>query len=227
MPNSSDKKTISIHQASKGLSNLLRIFPKKYPASRSYRYLARQIEQDFNQDKKGCTVMFTSPNSNDLTSEALMMFAYFLQDELGYKVLLIDATFREEGVSSRTSHIDHPGLADLLCSGQKEFNQAIFSTNFKNISILPAGKQQNNSAITLKLDTLVSILKMTREKFGYVLIQTGSIIDDSRYLLFPELVDLVVLLVENGKTQLYDIETCQKILKDHRASDVRLVLSMT
>lgn len=207
------------------VDRLLQFVEPREPASRSYRYLARRIEQDLAHKGTTRLLAFTSPDAAELTTDALLMFACSLQDELGCRVLLVDATFRKEGLSGRLGCAAAPGLMDLLYSGRYQPDDLIQPTAKRDISVLPAGGAPQDGFLPLNPERIQPLLTTLSGRFDYILIQHGSILKDTRYLLFAKLVDLIVLLVEEGGTLVTELESCQKLFRSHGLGNVRLVLS--
>lgn len=221
-----DKK-LSIPKMYDGwIGKLMKLIAPKDPASRSYRYLARKIEEELSGSHAGRTLIFTSPCTAGLVADTLMMFSYFLQDELDCNVLVIDGTFRYDGLSERFMHKGSPGLMDLLY-GNNELNPAdlIRPTDKKNIFLLPSGSAPKARFPSLRSEKIKSLIRQLEGQFKYILIQQGSILKDTRYLLFTSLVDRIFLLVEEGETLVSELEECQRLFREYKLSNVRLVMS--
>lgn len=220
-------KKLSIPEIYDGwVEKLMKLIGPKGPASRSYRYLARKIEEDLPGRSKGRTLIFTSPGSADLVSDTLMMFSYFLQDELDCNVLIIDGTFRKDGLSKRLMHEESAGLMDLVYgNGTLATDDLIKPTDKNNIFLLPLGNTPKTRFSSPNPEKLKSLLRQFESRFDYVLIQQGSILRDTRYLLFTALADRIFLLVEEGETLVSELEECQRLFREYRLSNVRLIMS--
>jgi len=196
-------------------------------ASRSYRYLARQIDNDLAQIKGGRTIAFSSTQSLSFSTETTLMFSFFLQDELDSKVLIVDGIFRSGGVGSRLGYSENPGLLNYLYQKKSRWQDYVCNTQRESMSVLPSGVLgvSDNGFYSLDPDKVGSMVREAKEKFDYILIQQGSPLEDTRYLHFTAMTDMVVLLAEEGITMVEDLESCQKFFKDYQISNVRLVIS--
>ena len=221
------KEAYAVPKLSGGLlSRVLRVFSPRNPASRSYRYLARQLDNDLaGLGEAGRTVVLGSPGAMRVNTESLLLFAYFLRDELGSKVLLVDATFRNDGIGARLGHSGKRGFMDLLYESDKTVDALIQPTNRRGIHILPAGNPPSDGFLPLKSESLSPVLETVQERFDYVLIQQGSILKDTRYLLLAPLVDVMFLVVEEGVTRMRDLEDCQDLLRDNHVKNYKFVIS--
>lgn len=204
---------------------LMRLFRTRTPASKSYRYLARQIEADLPAGERSRCIAVGSPASMRMNTESLLMFAYFLQDELGCRVLLVDGTFSAEGVGAALGHSDAPGFLDLLYNGNYALDKAILPTSRRNISLLPAGRPPKDGFLPLRAEHIDPLLGALRERFDYVLIQQGSLLKDTRHLVLAGATDLALLLVEEGVTRVSEMEDCQTLLRDYQIANYRFVIS--
>lgn len=207
------------------LNRLFQLPGSKNPASRSYRYLARQIESDLEKCRTSRKIIFTSPDSLEYCNETLLMFAYFLQNELSCKVLIVDATFRRDGVSAYLQQNGAAGFSDVLYDEQYELDSLVQATQKEKIFLLPAGQPAYNGTTPVKLGKVKQLLNDVNGKFDYVLIQQGSILDDTRYLLMAPLADLILLLVEEGYTLIDKLHACQNTFHAYQIPNVRLVMA--
>jgi Mrp family chromosome partitioning ATPase len=194
-------------------------------ASRSYRYLARQIEADLPYADRARTILVSSPAPLDLSNATLLMFAYFMRDELGCRILLVDGTLREGGVGARLGFGGTPGFLDLLYGNRSSVRELIRLTQRRGISVLPAGRTPTDQLLPIHSSKVCEILREAQTDFDYVLFQQASILDDSRYLRCTEGADLILLLIEEGVTLMDELDRCKKVFRDHQISNVQLMLS--
>lgn len=173
----------------------------------------------------GRTIVLTSPGSMKVGTETMLMFSHVLQDEIGCKVLLVDATFRDDGVGARLGHRLAPGFMELLYNDEHNLDSLVQSTERRNIHILPAGRPTGEVLPPLGPDRIKPVLDAACEQFDYVLIQQGSVLGDTRYLPIARAVDLILLLVEDGVTPVEELEECQRLLREHQVSNIRVVMS--
>jgi len=199
--------------------------PKKELASKTYRFLAQQLAKDVAGVAGTPKIVFSSTGSLELSSEILLMLAYFLQDEFRCRILLIDGTFRRGGISNRLGLANPIGFLDYLCSEERQPKTPIVSTGNKNVFVMPSGSTPSLGKQVADRDLIVSRLNTAAQGFSYVIVQQDRILNDSRYLVFNEIADLVLLHAVEQKTRQNELEICQKIYEDHSIRGVRLVLS--
>ena len=207
---------------SRGIQSLL---PTKRLASKTYRFLAQQIVADLTDVKGTPKIVFSSTGDLEVNSEILLMLAFFLQDETDCNVLLVDGTFRKGGISDQLGINNPVGFMDYLCGEHWKPNPLITGTVNKNIFVMPAGSTPFLGPQFLQRDLLKSRLETAARGFRYLIVQQDCVLNDSRYLGFNEIADLVLLHAVERETRLRELEDCQKVYGDHMIRDVRLILS--
>jgi len=63
--------------------------------------------------------------------------------------------------------------------------------------------------------------------FDYVMIQQPAILEDRGFLRFAASADAIILLVEEGRTNMDDLAQCRMVLDGHQIENVRVVLCAT
>jgi Mrp family chromosome partitioning ATPase len=194
------------------------------PAGLSYRYLARQIDIDLPRTGGGRTILLSSSVPPTASNEAMLMFSHALAEELGARVLLVDGTFGPEGVGSALGHDGATGLMDLAYDSLHDPFDAVQATSRHNISLLPAGRRRSGWPMPIATDRVAGLYEQLCHRYDYVLVQQGSIIADTRYLVAAAKADLILVLVEEGVTPVDELDRCLDVFRSHQISSIRLVL---
>jgi hypothetical protein len=196
-----------------------------YMASGSYRYLARHIHTDLPGRDGGRTILISATADVAANNDAILMLSYFLRDELGCRILLIDGTFRGEGVGAVLGHGDERGFFDLAYGDERTIADVAQPTRNRDIFVVPAGRSPGAGLPPIQPERIARLFRDARANFDYILLQQGRIFEDSRYLVFTGQADLILMMVDEGETQLREMEQCMSVFRDHQISDVRIVLS--
>lgn len=207
---------------------LSRLFTRRQApamASRSYRYLARQIEVDLPAADGGQAIVISSPDPLTLSNEACLMFAHSLAAELGSRILVVDGTLGEDGVGSALGHAGVPGFLDVVYGVNYPMADLIQRTHHDGVSLLPTGRTGMVQLLPIEPARIVEFFKHARSHYDYVLLQQGPIFADSRYLQFASRSDMVLMLAEEGSTPVGVLDRCIEVLRGHQIANVRLVLS--
>ena len=194
------------------------------PASISYRYLARHIAVRFEDNERTKCIVFSSADWLTVSNDVLLMVAYFLHTELNTRVLLVDGSFRDDGVSDRFGFTQEAGLSECLYESGHTLSHYIKPTANPGVFVLPAGKLSDQAKHPVEAQSFLSRLEKLNQ-FDYVLIQQGPIVLDTRYLTFAQSADLVLLYVREGSTLVSELKECQKIFRDYKIQNVGLIIS--
>src|SRR5262249_49763588 len=144
--------------------------------------------------------------------------------ELGSRILVVDGSLGDAVVSALLGHACDAGLIDFIHDYDRSVMDLIKATARQNICILPAGRPRSGDLQPIEASRVVSLYTQVRNRFDYILVQQGPITLDTRYLVFAAKADLVLVLVEEGVTQLSELDRCLDTFSSHQIADVRLVL---
>jgi hypothetical protein len=195
------------------------------PAFNLYRSLARQLLADFPCADGGRTIIVTSVTG--LPTETLLTMCYFMRDELGSSILAVDGAGRDDGLGGRLGQLNLPGLLDLLHSDDKRLTELVRPTGRPGIAVLPPGRPPGEGPVAIRAARVERFFAEARHAFDYVIIQQSAILEDRSFLRFAAAADAVLLLVEEGRTNLDDLAQCRAVLEGYHVENVRVVLCAT
>ncbi len=90
----------------------------------------------------------------------------------GHRVLIIDGNLRRPSMHKVFGTSRGPGLTDCLTK-QLKIDDAIVSTSFGNIDLLPAGETMEGIFEILPTDIMAAIMKDAKEKYDIVLVDSA------------------------------------------------------
>ena len=139
-----------------------------YFVQEAYKFLRANI-QFCGPDIK--VIVLTSCEENEGKTTVSMSLAKSFA-EIGKKVLLIDADMRKSVLAGRNLDAkDYRGLSEYL-SGMCEIGEVVMKTSVKDVYVLLAGKYPPNPSELLNGRLFDSLIKVCRENFDYVIIDT-------------------------------------------------------
>lgn len=118
----------------------------------------------------------------------------------GHRVVLIDLDLRRPVVGSRLKiPADAPGVSSFLL-GEMTFAQ-IQNTSVPGLTVIPAGPRIPNPAEQLARPYLGELLRQAAAQFDYVVLDSAPVNPVSDTLSFARLAQVVLLVIQAGKTQ--------------------------
>lgn len=207
-------------------TNILKKFSNPVVASRTYRYLSRQISQDMVGIEEGKTIVFSSLTSLEVNSEILLMLAYFLQDELNVKVLVVDATLRGNGVTKLLNQGARQGVMEILAGkGQLTVADTVTPLVGGKVSFMGAGDIANNPMAHFTENQVRNFFAALKQDYDYVILQQDYIQEDTRYLLFARCANMIIMHLEERSTPIAKFEDAKNVFREHRITNVKYILS--
>lgn len=128
--------------------------------------------------------------------------------QLGKKTLLIDCDLRKAYLKRYLKvHKKVVGLSELL-SGQVD--DAVYSTDLDNLSLMMSGKSPANPSELLSGNAFEKIIKELRKEFDYIIVDTPPITVGPDTSIIGRVVDGVVLVVRNDYVKKITIQRCKQ-----------------
>ncbi len=184
-----------------------RVLNPSYPddITDAYRILRTQVLRHLRES--GHTLLaVTSPGIGEGKSLTAINLAMSLILNPENRVLLVDCNLRRPQLHNLLGVDAGPGLSDYLNYGMS-LSRLVVSAPGHRLAFLPAGRPIHNSAEMLasqKMRTLLRILK-NEERGRFVIFDLPAVLPFADMLSFAPLVEAVLLVVEEGKTQVESI----------------------
>lgn len=198
------------------------------PAGAAYSRLALRLERDLQSAEHGPSVLIASADDDQVGVEATTELAWYLAEELGHTVLLVDGTFGLCTLSNAFGTGSRPGLMELLGArsiDEDTVRRAALPTQHDAIFLLPRGHGDNGRLIPARSDAIRLVLESACRAYDFVLVQ-GSVVDEtSRSVAFGAFVDAALLVAVEGKSSVEAVRRGHRILNECGAERVGLVLA--
>lgn len=140
--------------------------------------------------------------------------------ELDKKVLVIDADMRKSVIAGRNTDAVNPkGLSEVL-TGMESLEDCIYETQYPSLNLLFAGKYPPNPVELLSSNHFTDLIKMVREEYDYVIIDTaplGLVIDAA---VIGPVCDGVALVISDGNVKR---NQAQAVIDQINKSDSKLL----
>jgi non-specific protein-tyrosine kinase len=153
-------------------------------------------------------------NQEGKTLTALNLAVAFSQ-EIDRTVLLVEVDLARPSFNEILGlDADAPGLVDHLLDN-RPVEELLVRTNLDNLTILPAGRSVPNSAELLGARQMKKLVAELKERFidRFIIFDTSPVTESADALVFSEVADAILLVVEAGRTAAPRIRQAQEILE--------------
>lgn len=169
-------------------------------------------------------IMITSSSSQEGKTITAINSAIVLAQDLGKKVLIIDANFRKPAVDSYLNIPADKGFSDLLAD-KADLNEIVFETPVNNLFCICAGHTEINPVELLNHAKIENILTKLKTRFDYIIIDTPAVIPCADASIIGKIADGVILVIKAEKTRREVISRSETLLKEVGAKVLGVVLT--
>lgn len=163
----------------------------------AYRLLRSRM-QFFTKDATSPVILITSsmPGEGKTYTSINLASAYSL---LGKKTIIVGFDLRKPKIYQDFNLSNEKGVSTWLI-GRDKLEDIIQKTTYENLSVISAGPVPPNPSELISLDRSNELLKLLKERFDYILVDTSPIglVSDTFHL--ASLADAILLVVRPGKT---------------------------
>jgi polysaccharide biosynthesis transport protein len=164
----------------------------KSAVAEAYRVLRTNLVFT-SAETAGRVIVVTSANPGEGKTTTTINIAASLA-QTGARVLAVEADLRRPSMSQHFGANKAPGLTDLIV-GKSEATQAIHTTRYKGLMLLPCGYVPPNPAELLGSARMKDILRALRTHYDWVIIDTPPVLAMADTPVLCPIVDGVVLIV--------------------------------
>lgn len=164
-------------------------------------------------------IMVSSSKPNEGKTFVSINLALSIALEQDKTVLLIDADVLRPSINRELGVGNVPGLIEFLLGDKQDIGEIIYNTNIDKLKIIPAGEPHHLSNELLASDKMESLAKelATRYPDRIVIFDCPPLIGVTETLVLANLMGQAIVVVEESKTYLSDIQKATENLSDDLA----------
>lgn len=164
-------------------------------------------------------VMISSSKPNEGKTFISINLALSIALEQDKTVLLIDADVLRPSLNRELGFKQVPGLIEYLLGQKNDISEIMYSTNIDKLKVIPAGEPHHLSNELLASDRMESLAKELAERYPdrIVIFDCPPLIGVTETLVLANLMGQALVVVEESKTQLADIEKATENLNEDLA----------
>jgi capsular exopolysaccharide synthesis family protein len=178
-------------------------------ASEAYRGLRTALLLSSAQELKSIAV--TSPQSGEGKTATATNLAVVMA-QLGRQVLLVDADLRRPRLHDVFKLSNQLGLVNFLTGGARP--EDLFQrTHIPNLYVATSGPIPPNPSELLASDRMAALVRMARETFDFVVVDSPPVLAVTDSILVGSVVDAVVLCLRARQVVREDARACRERLR--------------
>ncbi len=180
-------------------TRLVSLSDKESLAAEKFRFLGVRLRQ-LQQGRMLKKVLITSTLPEEGKSLVAANLAATLARRQQQKVLLLEGDLRRPVLAQQMGHPHVPGITEWLYEGAGPINN-IFYLDGPGFWLLPAGRPPENPLELMQTGRLNSLLEQLTVTFDWVIIDSPPLLPLADTSVWTRLVDGVLLVVREGKTE--------------------------
>ncbi|MGE7602891.1 CpsD/CapB family tyrosine-protein kinase [Peribacillus sp. NPDC097675] len=163
--------------------------------------------------KKRNIIMVTSPTAGEGKSTTAANLAVSMAQNKE-KVLLIDANFRSPTIHSIFKISNKVGLTNILSEVlEPSLEETVYKTGMESLDVLTSGPIPFNPGEIIGLKVMQEFLTACEKVYDVILIDSPSILEFTDTKILANYCNGIVLVFNNGKTQLKNAIATKRILE--------------
>lgn len=144
--------------------------------------------------------------------------------QTGAKVLLIDCDLRKPNIANLLNIPSTPGLSNVLAN-LNTIDSAIVHSDYANMDVIPSGDMPPNPAELLGSASMKDTLDKLSEIYEYIFLDTSPINIVTDAAVLSKMVDGILLVVRQGRTDKENVAEAIKKLSFVEANIIGFVLN--
>ncbi len=192
------------------------------PISEGYRRLRTNI-QFSDPDRETRVIMVTSaePGEGKTVTSSNLAVAFA---QSGRRTVYVDADLRRASGHKVFGVNREPGLVEVLFDPANHRIES-FRSGIDDLYIIPAGRSVPNPAEVLESLRMRDVLRMLRDEFDVVIVDTPPVLAVADALLLSRQTDACIMVCSANATNIHALETSAEMLRDVEAPVVGVVLN--
>jgi len=188
----------------------------------SYHKLATNL-QFSKKENIGSIILFSSHSQGEGKTTTVVNTAGVFQNS-GYKTIVIDLNMRAPSIHTHFGIEEQFSGISTYLNQRDNIGNILFSTNFENLDIIPAGPVPPNPSELILSQRLIGLLEFLQEKYDYILVDTASyeLALETLYLMQFSTTNLIVIREKMSKKSA--IIELERVIKEKNLKNIGLVL---
>lgn len=188
----------------------------------AYHRLATNL-QFTKKENRGSIILFSSHSQGEGKTTTVVNLAGVFQNS-GYKTIVIDLNMREPSIHGHFGIGEQYSGMSTYLSQRDNIGNIIFSTNFENLDIIPAGPVPPNPSELVLSKRLTELFEILKQKYDYILIDTSAYNNALETLYLMKFSDTNLIILREKMSKKSTIVELEKIIQEKNLQNMGLVI---
>ncbi len=182
------------------------------PVLDSYKVLRTRILQQA-KPKGWNTLMVTSPRPGEGKSLTAINLSLAIAKSFGQTALLVDCDFIQQQVHRYLGLESDKGIVDYLLDGVP-LKELIIWPKIDKLTLISGGRTVSETAELLGSQRMKDLVAEMKTRYGdrYVIFDVPPLLSGADALTFSQLVDGIIMVVEEGRTPIKEVEKALELI---------------
>lgn len=196
-------------------NRLIGLLPES-AGSRYYKVLRTQIQQRIRKNGWN-TLMVTSVHPGEGKSLTAINLSAMFAKEFAQTVLLVDADLKSQAIHRYLGYESEKGLVDYLL-GDSELKDIIVWPGVEKFTVISGGRICEEGTEVLNSPRMRSLVEDMKHRYRdrYLFFDVPTVLGGADAMVFADFVDAIIVVVQDGKTLMPDIQKAVGYLPKHK-----------
>jgi capsular exopolysaccharide synthesis family protein len=188
----------------------------------AYHKLAANLQFSKKEDT-GSIILFSSHGQGEGKTTTVVNLAGVFQNA-GYKTIVIDLNMRTPSLHEHFGiEQQYAGISTYL-SQRDNLGNIIFSTNFANLDIIPAGPVPPNPSELVLSTRLTKLFETLKQKYDYIIIDTSAYNTALETLYLMQFTTMNLIILREKMSKKSTIIELERIIQGKNLQNMGLIL---
>ncbi len=188
----------------------------------AYHKLATNLHV-FKHDKEGNIILITSKTRGEGKTTTVVSLAGAFNNA-NFKTIIVDLNLKNPSLHTHFGIAPQYAGVSTYLSKRDNIGHIIYSTDYKNLDIIPAGPVPPNPYELLLSNRLSELLDFLKDRYDYIIIDTAPYDNAVETLSLMKLATMNLIMIQEAISKKSTLVELEKIVYERNISNIGLVL---
>ena len=191
----------------------------------AYHQIATNLEFTKKENQGLITLVSSAIEAEGKTTTVVNLAGVF--QNLGHKTIVIDFNMRMPSLHSHFGIEQQTSGISTYLSQRDNIGNIIFSSNYDNLDIIPAGPIPPNPSELILSPRLVELFEFLRQRYDYIVLDTTNYTKALESLYLMKFTDKNLIVLREKMSKASAVSDLERIIQEKNLQNIGLVLKST